>query len=51
MADYAQVCELFARYATAVDSRDDASLRGVLTDDARFVIRVAGGPVGLDYSI
>ena len=44
MADYAQICELFARYAAAIDGRDPAMLRDVLTDDARFVAHIAGGP-------
>ena len=44
MADYAQICELFARYAAAIDSRDPAMLRDVLTDDARFVAHITGGP-------
>lgn len=44
MDDYAQVCDLFARYAAAVDTRDDAMLRDVLTDDARFTAEVTGGP-------
>ena len=44
MSDYAQICELFARYAAAIDGRDHAMLRDVLTDDARFVSHIAGGP-------
>lgn len=44
MADYAQICELFARYAAAIDGRDPAMLRDVLTDDAWFIAHGAGGP-------
>lgn len=44
MPDYAQICDLFARYATAVDSRDHAMLRDVLADDARLTRSIAGGP-------
>lgn len=43
-ADYAQLSDLFARYAAAVDDHDDTLLRDVLADDVRFVAEIAGGP-------
>jgi SnoaL-like domain len=43
-ADYAQLSDLFARYAAAADDHDDTMLRDVLADDARFVAEIAGGP-------
>ena len=44
MADYAQVCDVFARYAAAMDDNAYEVLRQVVTDDAAFTVDITGGP-------
>jgi hypothetical protein len=44
MADYAQVCDVFARYASAMDDNNYATLREVFSDDATFTVDITGGP-------
>ena len=44
MADYAQVCNTFARYASAMDDNDFEVLRSVFTADASFTVDITGGP-------
>jgi hypothetical protein len=44
MADYAQVCDVFARYASAMDDNAFTVLRDVFTDDATFTVDITGGP-------
>jgi hypothetical protein len=44
MADYAQVCDVFARYAAAMDDNAFGVLRDVFTDDAVFTVDITGGP-------
>src|ERR1700722_9717200 len=44
MADYAQVCDVFARYASAMDDNAFTVLREVFTDDAAFTVDITGGP-------
>jgi len=44
MADYSKVCDLFARYASAMDDNNYAMLRDVFTDDATFTVDITGGP-------
>ena len=44
MADYAQVSDVFARYAAAMDDNNFSMLRDVFTDDAVFTIDITDGP-------
>jgi hypothetical protein len=44
MADYADVCDVFARYASAMDDNAYGMLREVFTDDATFTVDITGGP-------
>jgi hypothetical protein len=44
MADYAEVCNVFARYASAMDDNDFEVLRSVFTADASFTVDITGGP-------
>jgi 3-phenylpropionate/cinnamic acid dioxygenase small subunit len=44
MADYSQVSNTFARYASAMDDNDYEMLRSVFTDDATFTVDITGGP-------
>jgi hypothetical protein len=44
IADYAQVCDVFARYASAMDDNAFKVLREVFTDDATFTVDITGGP-------
>jgi hypothetical protein len=44
MADYAQVCNVFARYASAMDDNNFEVLRSVFTADASFTVDITGGP-------
>jgi ketosteroid isomerase-like protein len=44
MADYAQVCDVFARYAAAMDDNEFGMLRAVFSDDAVFTVDITGGP-------
>jgi 3-phenylpropionate/cinnamic acid dioxygenase small subunit len=44
MPDYATTAELFARYAAAMDDNDFDMLGDVFTQDATFIVDIAGGP-------
>jgi hypothetical protein len=44
MDDYAQVCNVFARYASAMDDNNFEVLRSVFTADASFTVDITGGP-------
>ena len=44
MADFAKVCDVFARYASAMDDNNYGMLREVFTDDASFTVDITGGP-------
>jgi ketosteroid isomerase-like protein len=44
MADYAEVSNAFAHYASAMDDNDYETLRSVFTDDAVFTVDITGGP-------
>jgi hypothetical protein len=44
MADFAQVCDVFARYASAMDDNNYSMLREVFSDDATFTVDITGGP-------
>lgn len=44
MADYAQVCNTFARYASAMDDNNYDVLRSVFTSDAAFTVDITDGP-------
>jgi hypothetical protein len=44
MADYSQVCAIFAEYASAMDDNAYDKLRGVFSDDATFTVDITGGP-------
>jgi len=44
MADYAQVSDVFARYASAMDDNNFEVLRDVFTDDSTFTVDITGGP-------
>jgi len=44
MADYAEVSNAFALYASAMDDNDYETLRSVFTDDAVFTVDITGGP-------
>jgi ketosteroid isomerase-like protein len=49
--NYAEITELFARYATYIDTRDWEALDQVFTDDATFDATSVGYPLleGLDH--
>jgi ketosteroid isomerase-like protein len=44
MADYSEVCNVFARYASAMDDNNYEVLREVFSDDATFTVDITDGP-------